>query len=81
MSPRQVEIANRRVRDFDISLVEDFVEAFAQHAGLDLHVTKNYGESPHHVAEAVFKGLARALRGAVEMDPREQGLPTVKGAL
>ena len=77
----RVEVANRRVKDFDISLVEDFVEAFAQHAGLDLHVTRNYGESPHHLAESIFKGLARALRCAVEIDPREQGLPTVKGAL
>ena len=75
------ELANRMVRDFDISLVEDFLLAFAQHAGLDLHVTRNYGESPHHVAEAIFKGLARALRIAVEIDPRQQGLPTVKGAL
>ncbi len=76
-----VEIANRMVRDFDISLVEDFVLAFAQHAGLDLHINRSYGESPHHVAEAVFKGAARALRIAVEIDPRESGLPTVKGAL
>ena len=77
----QVDVANRMVRDFDISLVKEFVEAFAQHAGLDLHVVRNYGESPHHLAEAIFKGLARALRIAVEIDPREQGLPTVKGAL
>lgn len=77
----RVEVDNRMVRDFDISLVEDFVGAFGQHAGLDLHVNRSYGESPHHVAEAVFKGLARALRIAAEIDPRQQGLPTVKGAL
>lgn len=76
-----VELENRMVRDFDISLVEDFFLAFAQHAGLDFHVNRNYGESPHHVAEAIFKGAARALRIAVEIDPRQQGLPTVKGAL
>jgi len=76
-----VEIENRMVRDFDVSLVEDFVLAFSQHAGLDLHVNRSYGESPHHVAEAVFKGTARALRIAVGIDPREVGLPTVKGAL
>ncbi len=76
-----VEVENRMVRDFDISLVEDFVLAFAQHAGLDLHINRSYGESPHHIAEAVFKGTARALRAAVEIDPRESGLPTVKGAL
>jgi imidazoleglycerol-phosphate dehydratase len=77
----EVELANRRVKNFDISLVEDFVGAFSQHAGVDLHVRRNYGESPHHVAEAIFKGLARSLRSAIEIDPREQGLPTVKGAL
>ncbi|MDP6976993.1 MAG: imidazoleglycerol-phosphate dehydratase HisB [Myxococcota bacterium] len=76
-----VELENRMVRDFDVSLVEDFVLAFAQHAGLDLHINRSYGESPHHVAEAVFKGTARALRAAVEIDPRESGLPTVKGSL
>ncbi len=77
----QVNLANRMIRDFDSSLVEDFIRAFAQHAGLDLHVNRSYGESPHHVTEAIFKGTARALRIAVEVDPREQGLPTVKGAL
>ena len=76
-----VDIKNRMVRDFDISLVEDFMLAFAQHAGLDLHVNRSYGDSPHHVAEAIFKGAARALKVAVEIDPRVDGLPTVKGAL
>jgi imidazoleglycerol-phosphate dehydratase len=69
------------IRAFDASLVEDFGRAFSQNAGLDLHVNRSYGESPHHVAEAIFKGMARALRIAVEIDPRQQGLPTVKGAL
>ena len=77
----QVDLANRMIRDFDIALVEDFIRAFSQNAGLDLHVNRSYGESPHHVAEAIFKGMARALRIAVEIDPRQQGLPTVKGAL
>ena len=77
----RVELANDRVGGFDATLAEDFVYAFSQNAGLDLHVEKRYGRSPHHVVEAVFKGLARALRVAVEIDPREQGLPTVKGAL
>ena len=76
-----VDAQNRMVRDFDITLVEDFVRAFAQHAGLDLHVNRSYGDSPHHIAEAIFKAMARALRIAVEIDPRLQGLPTVKGAL
>jgi imidazoleglycerol-phosphate dehydratase len=55
--------------------------AFSQSAGLDLHIEKRYGKSPHHIVEAVFKGVARALRQAVAIDPRETGLPTVKGAL
>jgi len=76
-----VELGNDRIGDFDATLTEDFAYAFAQNAGLDLHVLKQYGRSPHHVVEAVFKGLARALREAVAIDPREAGLPTVKGAL
>jgi imidazoleglycerol-phosphate dehydratase len=77
----RMDLDNDRIGPFDASLTEDFLYAFSQHAGLDLHVEKRYGRSPHHVVEAVFKGLARALREAVEIDPRVQGLPTVKGAL
>lgn len=77
----RVELANDRVGGFDTALVEDFLYAFSQHAGVDLHVELRYGKSPHHVVEAIFKGLARALRDGVERDPRVQGLPTVKGAL
>ncbi len=77
----RVELVNDRIGDFDATLTEDFMYAFSQNAGLDLHVDKRYGRSPHHVVEAIFKGTARALRGAVEIDPRESGLPTVKGAL
>jgi len=77
----RVELANDRVGNFDVSLAEDFLQAFAQSAGVDLHVELRYGRSPHHVVEAIFKGLARALRAAVEIDPRQPGLPTVKGAL
>ncbi len=76
-----VELSNTRIGGFDASLTEDFAQALAQNAGLDLHVTLCYGRSPHHAVEAVFKAIARALRVALEVDPREQGLPTVKGAL
>jgi imidazoleglycerol-phosphate dehydratase len=76
-----VALANDRIGNFDASLAEDFFYAFSQSAGLDLHVDLRYGRSPHHVIEAIFKGVARALRGAVERDPRVKGLPTVKGAL
>ena len=77
----RVNLSNDRVGSFDVRLVEDFLYALAQNAGLDLHVTLHYGQSPHHAVEAIFKGLARALRQALELDPRQSGLPTVKGAL
>jgi imidazoleglycerol-phosphate dehydratase len=77
----RVELANDRIGDFDPALCEDFLRALAQNAGLDLHVDMRYGRSPHHVVEAVFKGTARALRAALEIDSRQTGLPTVKGAL
>jgi imidazoleglycerol-phosphate dehydratase len=76
-----VKLANTRIGSFDANLTEDFFYAFAQNAGLDLHVDLRYGRNPHHVVEACFKGLARALRTAVERDPRVVGLPTVKGTL
>ncbi len=77
----RVELTNDRVGDFDVSLVEDFAQALAQHAGLDLHIELRYGRSPHHAVEAIFKGLARALRTACERDPRSPGVPSVKGVL
>jgi imidazoleglycerol-phosphate dehydratase len=77
----RVDLANDRIGSFDTSLTEDFLYAFSQNAGIDLHVELVYGKNPHHVVEAIFKGLARALRSAVEFDPRMKGLPTVKGAL
>ena len=77
----RVDLANDRIGSFDVSLTEDFLYAFSQNAGIDLHVALVYGKNPHHVVEAIFKGLARALRTAVEFDPRMKGLPTVKGAL
>jgi imidazoleglycerol-phosphate dehydratase len=77
----RVPLDHSMIGTFDGRLTEDFLYAFAHNAGLDLHVELRYGQSPHHVVEAVFKGLARALREALERDPRGVGLPTVKGAL
>ncbi len=77
----RMDLVNDRIGSFDATLTEDFLYAFAQNAGLDLHVERRYGKSPHHLVEAVFKGLARALRRAVETDPRVRGAPSVKGAL
>ncbi|UCE86672.1 MAG: imidazoleglycerol-phosphate dehydratase HisB [Deltaproteobacteria bacterium] len=77
----RVDLPSSRIGGFDTALTEDFLYAFAQNAGLDLHVELRYGRSAHHVVEAVFKGLARALRAAVEIDARVRGVPSVKGKL
>ena len=70
-----------KVGSFDTSLVREFLQGFVNQAELTLHVVVPYGEDGHHVAEAIFKGLARALREAVAIDPREKGVPSTKGVL
>lgn len=70
------------VRDFNIVLVKEFCRAFSNALGANLHVHLEYGEEPHHVAEAIFKGLARALDIATQLDPRTAGeLPSTKGKI
>jgi imidazoleglycerol-phosphate dehydratase len=70
------------VRDFNIALVKEFCRAFSNTLGANLHVQLLYGEEPHHVAEAVFKGLARALDAATQIEPRAADLlPSTKGKL
>ncbi|QYM79761.1 imidazoleglycerol-phosphate dehydratase HisB [Horticoccus luteus] len=70
------------VRDFNIVLVKEFCRAFSNTLGANLHVELVYGEEPHHVAEAIFKGLARALDAATQIDPRAADLlPSTKGKL
>ena len=69
------------VGDFDTQLVEEFLRAFAFNAGLTLHVKILYGKNSHHKIEAVFKALARALRIAVTVDEKIQGVPSTKGVL
>lgn len=66
---------------FDAQLVEEFLRALAVNAALTLHVRVPYGRDTHHIAEAIFKALARALRQAVSLDPREAGVPSTKGTL
>lgn len=63
------------------SMTYHFFESLALNAGLCLHLTLRSGRDPHHIVEAEFKALARALRDAVEIDPRQQGVPSTKGAL
>ncbi len=70
------------VRDFNIVLVKEFCRAFSNALGANLHVQLIYGEEPHHVAEAIFKGLARALDIATSIDPRAaDSLPSTKGVI
>jgi imidazoleglycerol-phosphate dehydratase len=66
---------------FDAQLIEVFWESFAATAGANVHSVLHHGRNGHHIAEAVFKGLARSLRMAVEPDPRQPGIPSTKGML
>jgi imidazoleglycerol-phosphate dehydratase len=71
-----------KIGNFDTELVREWFQAFAMNAGVTLHVETLYGENSHHIAESCFKGLARVLRHAVTVDPREGGrIPSTKGAL
>ncbi|MEG1480466.1 MAG: imidazoleglycerol-phosphate dehydratase HisB [Kiritimatiellia bacterium] len=71
----------QHIRDFNVQLLEEFMRAFATNARMNLHVVQPYGAEVHHAYEAVFKALARALRMAVELDPRDAGIPSSKGTL
>lgn len=66
---------------FAFSLVEEFLRAFSNNAGVNLHVEILYGRDAHHMAESVFKGLAKAVDQAVQLDPRVEGVPSTKGTL
>jgi imidazoleglycerol-phosphate dehydratase len=66
---------------FDAQLVEVFWESVAATAGMNFHAILHHGRNGHHIAEAVFKAAARALRAAVEADPRQPGIPSTKGSL
>jgi imidazoleglycerol-phosphate dehydratase len=74
-------IASPKIGDFDSELIEHFWQSFAANARCNLHVLLHYGRNGHHIAEAVFKAAARALRTAVEPDPRQPGIPSTKGTL
>jgi imidazoleglycerol-phosphate dehydratase len=78
----QVEFPREKVGDFDTELFEEFFRAFAMNAGITLHIANLYGSNSHHIAETCFKAVARALREAVELDPRQAGrVPSTKGQL
>jgi imidazoleglycerol-phosphate dehydratase len=77
-----VDYKDPMVRDFSIGLVKEFFQAFANDACCNLHINLEYGEEPHHIAEAIFKCFARALDVATKIDPRlGDALPTTKGTL
>ena len=77
-----VPFETEKIGTFDTELVEEFMHAFAQNAGFTLHLQKLAGHNSHHISEAVFKGLGRALRQAVSEDPREADrIPSTKGVL
>jgi imidazoleglycerol-phosphate dehydratase len=77
-----VGFPTEKVGTFDVELVREFMQAFSANAGLTLHIETLYGQNSHHIAESIFKGLARALRQAVSVDDREGGrVPSTKGAL
>ncbi|MEY2750221.1 MAG: hypothetical protein RLZZ550_192 [Verrucomicrobiota bacterium] len=78
----QVEVTNYMVRDFNICLVREFFQGLANALAANVHLKLEYGEEPHHVAEALFKAFARSLRAALEVDPRQGGrVPSTKGTL
>jgi imidazoleglycerol-phosphate dehydratase len=76
-----VTFPGERIGDFETQLVGEFLQAVATHGKLTLHVAVPYGSNDHHIAEAIFKGLARALKAAVSRDPRVSGAPSTKGIL
>ena len=69
------------IAGFDSELAEEFFRAVSSNAKLTVHVSTRYGNNAHHLIEAMFKAFARALRAAVEIDPREDGVPSTKGTL
>ncbi|MBT9382364.1 imidazoleglycerol-phosphate dehydratase HisB [Pseudooceanicola sp. CBS1P-1] len=77
-----VDFPTQKIGTFDTELVREFFQAFSTHGGITLHVDKLHGINSHHIAEAAFKAVARALRNAVETDPRKaDAIPSTKGAL
>jgi len=78
----KVDFPRDKIGDFDSDLVREFFQAFAMNAGITLHVETLYGDNAHHVAESCFKGLARALRIALSIDPAAATeIPSTKGSL
>ena len=78
---QRVAYPTEKIGEFDTQLVEVFWQAVAANARINLHQVLHHGDNSHHIAEALFKGTARALRQAVAIDPRQHGVPSSKGSL
>ena len=76
-----VALPSRKIKTFDLGLFEDFFQAFVTHSMLNLHINLIYGRNPHHIMEASFKALAKALDQATSLDPRVTGVLSTKGKL
>lgn len=77
----RIEFARARIGDFDVDLLREFFQGFVNHALVTLHIDNLKGDNAHHQAETAFKAFGRALRMAVELDPRVGGVPSTKGSL
>ena len=77
----KIDFVRARIGEFDVDLVHEFFQGFINHALVTLHVDNLKGDNAHHQAETVFKAFGRALRMAVEVDPRVKGVPSTKGSL
>lgn len=77
----RIDFVRARIGEFDVDLVHEFFQGFVNHAQVTLHVDNLKGENAHHQAETAFKAFGRALRMAVEIDPRIKGVPSTKGSL
>lgn len=77
----KVEFPTEKIGEFDTELVEEFWQAVAANAAMNLHLVLHHGTNSHHISEGLFKATARALRQAVTIDPRQPGIPSSKGAL
>ncbi|MEW6245245.1 MAG: imidazoleglycerol-phosphate dehydratase HisB [Nitrospirota bacterium] len=77
----RVDLPERKIKSFDLGLFEDFFQAFVAHGALNLHVNVLYGRNPHHIMEAVFKALAKALDQATSLEERLSGVLSTKGKL
>ena len=77
----KIDFVRARIGEFDVDLVHEFFQGFVNHAQVTLHVDNLKGDNAHHQAETAFKAFGRALRMAVELDPRITGVPSTKGSL